>query len=108
MPKKRYELAHVEPVMRIDAPWTCGDCRHHRRCSALIGSLRPDAAFCDFAPSRFALDTIGVLARLLDEAGATMTLHGEPVTGDELRSFVRQEAENRIVRAIAAQEDTPR
>jgi len=57
MPKKRYELAHVDPVMRIDAPWTCGDCRHHRRCSALIGSLRPDAAFCDFAPSRFALDT---------------------------------------------------
>lgn len=108
MPKKRYELAHVEPVMRIDAPWTCGDCRNHRRCSALIGSLRPDAAFCDFAPSRFALDTIGVLARLLDEAGATMTLHGEPVTGDELRSFVRQEAENRIVRAIAAQEDAPR
>jgi len=65
---KRYELAHVDPVMRIDAPWTCGDCRHHRRCSALIGSLRPDAAFCDFAPSRFALDTIGVLVRWLAES----------------------------------------
>lgn len=107
MAKKRYEVAHVDPDMRIDAPWTCGDCRHHRRCKALIGDLRPDAAFCDFAPSRFTLDTIDVLARLLDEAGATMTLYGEPVTADELRAFTRKEAENRIARVIAAQQEAP-
>jgi len=101
MTPKRLVVLHVDPDMRIDAPWTCGDCRHYRRCSALM-TLQSEAAHCDFAPSRFSLDTIGVLARLLESAGATMTLYGEPVTADELRAFTQQKAESRIVAAIAA------
>lgn len=100
MSRERYIVDHVHPDMRIPAPWTCGDCRSFQRCSGLIGSLRPDAAHCDFAPSRFCLDPITVLARLVAEAGATMTLYGEPVTADELRAFARQEAENRIIKAL--------
>jgi len=72
----------------IPEPWRCGDCAHHRRCSALI-RLTGNEPHCDFAPSRFRLDTIGVLARLVNEAGLVMTFEGEPVTADELRGIGR-------------------
>lgn len=75
----------VDDDMKIPDPWRCGDCIHFRRCKALIGSLRGDEPHCDFAPSRFRLNAIGALARLLEEGGATMTLYGRPITGDELR-----------------------
>ncbi len=90
--------------MLIPEPWRCGDCTNFRRCKSFIGSLRGDEPHCDWAPSRFRLDCIGVLGRLLSEAGATLTLHGEPVTADELRAFGRGVVEGKIQAAVRRQQ----
>lgn len=39
--------------MALPAGETCGSCAHWRRCKALIQTLCPSAAYCDFSPSRF-------------------------------------------------------
>jgi len=75
----------MDDDMKIPEPWACGDCVYFRRCSALISSLKGDEPHCDFAPSRFHLDTIGALGRVLAEGGLTMTLYGKPVTVDQVR-----------------------
>lgn len=86
-PRSASTIQQLDDDMKIPAPWHCGDCLHFRRCSALIGSLRGDEPHCDFAPSRFRLDAIGTLGRLLEEGGATMTLYGQPVTAEQVRHF---------------------
>ena len=86
--------------MDIPEPWTCGDCVHWRRCSALIGDLRGDEKTCDYAPSRFKLDAIGTLCRLVESAGATVTLYGKPVNADELRDFATTAAVARMQRSL--------
>lgn len=77
----------VADDMKIPEPWRCGDCTNFRRCQAFIGSLRGDEPHCDWAPSRFRLDTISVLCRLVESAGLVVTFHGEPVSADELRGI---------------------
>lgn len=91
----------VDNDMKIAEPWHCGDCVHFRRCSALIGSLKGDEPHCDFAPSRFKLDTIGVLCRLVSDAGLVMTFQGEPVTADELRGIGKGIVTEKIRAALA-------
>lgn len=92
----------MDDDMKIPAPWHCGDCIHYRRCSALIGTLRGDEPHCDFAPSRFRLDALGTLARLLEEGGATMTLYGQPVTVNQVRALGETLALTKIAMHSAA------
>jgi len=85
--------------MRLPAHMTCRDCVHFARCVAFLG-LKGDEVTCDWAPSRFRLDTVGVLCRLLKEGGATLTLYGESVSEQELRDFTTTVAVERIKSAL--------
>lgn len=89
----------VDDDMRIPDPWTCRDCVNFARCAALIGVKGAEQS-CDWAPHRFRLDTIGVLGRLLEEANATLTLYGRPVSADQLRDFVTTVAAAKIAAAL--------
>lgn len=86
--------------MLLPRGMTCLDCRHFRRCQALVG-VKGDETICDWAPSRFQMDCIGVLGRLLKEANATLTLYGRPVDVDQLRDFAETVAIGRIANALS-------
>lgn len=90
--------------MKIPAPWACRDCWHFRRCTGLI-SVNGDETRCDWAPSRFRLDTIGTLGRLLEEGGATMTLYGQPVSVEQVRNLGDTLAQTKIAQALALHRD---
>ncbi len=90
--------------MKIPAPWTCSDCRHFRRCTGLI-SIKGNETWCDWAPSRFRLDAIGTLGRLIEEGGGTLTLYGQPVSVEQLRNFGETLAQAKISRALGLHRD---
>jgi hypothetical protein len=85
--------------MALPATFTCRDCLSFKRCEGFLG-IRGDERTCDWAPSRFRLDAIGALCRLLSEADATVTLYGQPVTEGELRHFATTLAQARVARAL--------
>lgn len=60
--------------MALPAGKTCGDCRHWRRCSALIQTLDPTGATCDFSPSRFSPKAGGELFNLSSNHPSGMSL----------------------------------
>jgi hypothetical protein len=76
----------MEDDMRLPAGMTCADCRSFRGCVRFLG-IKGDEVTCDWAPSRFRMDAIGVLGRLLEAGGATLTLHGKPVTVEQVRTL---------------------
>lgn len=69
----------------------------------LIG-IKGDERTCDWAPSRFKLDTIGALCRLVRDGGLVMTFHGQPIEEGELRELATTMAVQRIAGALLTPE----
>lgn len=88
-----------EPDMQLPEGMTCLDCRNFQRCAALVG-VKGHEVTCDWSPSRFQLDALGALGRLLESADATLTLYGEPVTVDQLRNFTETIARAKLAAAL--------
>lgn len=59
-------------------------------------------AWCPFAfELEIRLDPIGALCRLVEKAGGTMTLHGQPIDAEGLRAAAKKSATERLASAIA-------
>lgn len=99
-----------EPIAEKQCESTCGArCerpRGHVGCHTAIGHGRWSEPNAGYVPALYPrakkLDAIGELFALLEECGATMTLHGTPISNAALRKVVEAKAAERLRHASPA------